>query len=405
MRMMLVAAASVAALMFAAACGGERTIDPPATVTPVALPEQGTVSGTVTYAEKIPLTPGARLEVRLSEFDRVAGIHFRNVTSRTISNPGQVPIAYELPYPTHSDRDRTYSVIAMIIESDGRLAFFGDGGFEGDSPDGVAQVDIHMSLEEPPPELAAQLDGDWETLQHESVDTPAPIIGAGYDLHGPNRTPPEHQLVIGFHRSIVPGCERAWYSSGEPAPRRDISPGFDDHRWAVTVWGAQIDVTIKLGEPPPLPWDNRCGEKLQEVWLWLPLPNDLLAGKTYTVTANGGIVSTFTVPSKPVSLFVPLESRVENVELIETEGPATRYTLRVTAGMPEGGRCTEFNGYEFQRTRPGVVNVRVTHYQLALACTQDYPVVVTDVPLDFIETGEDYVVGVNGGHRLEIRGG
>ena len=288
------------ALLFAAACKGEPTPGPPATVTPEALPEQGTVSGTVTYAEKIPLTPGATLEVRLNEFYRLDGVPSPNITSRTITNPGQVPIPYEIEYIPHNDPSRSYSVTALIVEADGRLAFHGGRGFEGNSPGGIAQVDIHMSLVEPPPELAAQLDRDWKTLRSVKVETPAPIIGVRYDLHRPDS--PEHRLVVGFHRSAVPNCEGYWYPHGGPEsntlPRVDIYPPLKDHRWAVAVRGTEINVKIMLWEPPPLPWDNGCGEKLQEVWLTLPIPGELQSGEMYTVRANGVVVSAFTLPSK-----------------------------------------------------------------------------------------------------------
>ena len=405
---LLTAAIAIAALLpFAAvACEDEPAAGPPATVAAEAPVERGRVSGTVTYAEKIPLTPGATLEVRLSEFDRLSGVPSPIVTTQTITNPGQVPIAYDLEYTPHDNPDRSYAVTALIIEVDGRLAFRGGGGFEGNSPGNAARVDIHMSLVEPPPELAAQLDGDWERLRHEWVETPAQIIWARYDLHGTARTPPEHQVTFALYRSVVPNCELRWYSSRQGAEgRRHIYASLDDSKRDVEVRGAEIAVKVTLLEPPPLPWDNGCREELEELWLTLTIPDGLQPGEMYTLTVNGEVVSIFTVPSKPLRLFVPLESQVERVELIETESSPVHYALRVTSGMLEGAYCTEFNGYEFQPAGPSAVNVLVTHYRLALACPQDYPIVVTDVPLDFIEIGEEYTVTVNGAHPQVIRAG
>ena len=401
---LLTAAIAIAALLpFAAvACEDEPAAGPPATVAAEAPVERGRVSGTVTYAEKIPLTPGATLEVRLGESYR--GRPSPIVTTQTITNPGQVPIAYDLEYTPHDNPDRSYSVTALIIEVDGRLAFSGGRGFEGNSPGNAARVDIHMSLVEPPPELAAQLDGDWERLRHEWVETPAQIIWARYDLHGTARTPPEHQVTFALYRSVVPKCERRWYSSRQGAEgRRHIYASLDDSKRDVEVRGAEIAVKVTLWEPPPLPWDNGCREELEELWLTLSIPDGLQPGEMYTLTVNGEVVSIFTVPSKPLRLFVPLESQVERVELIETESSRrVHYALRVTSGMLGGGYCTEFNGYEFQPAGPSAVNVLVTHYRLALACPQDYPIVVTDVPLDFIEIGEEYTVTVNGAHPQVI---
>ena len=60
---LLTAAIAIAALLpFAAvACEDEPAAGPPATVAAEAPVERGRVSGTVTYAEKIPLTPAQRL--------------------------------------------------------------------------------------------------------------------------------------------------------------------------------------------------------------------------------------------------------------------------------------------------------------------------------------------------------
>ena len=206
----------------------------------------------------------------------------------------------------------------------------------------------------------------------------------GQIVHSAYTTPPRHSVDVLYSHSTVPDCVGYWPDEN------------------VEVRGSEIAVTILLREPPPLPWDTGCGDKLTVKRVRLSIPDGLQLGEQYTLTANGEVVSAFTVPSKPLLRAVPAKSWVERVELIETEGSPARYSLRVTAGMPEGDQCTQFNGYEFQWESPGRVNVEVTYYDLFGNCTQDYPVVVTDG--DFIEPGEDYVVTVNGGHRQRIRG-
>lgn len=287
------AAATTAALLFAAACGSETPLGPTATptaevavsVTEV-LPKRGTVSGTVTYAENIPLTSGAKLEVSLIEFYAYlgAGSGVRSlINSKTIPNPGQVPIAYDMRYTPYNDDNsgesyRTYIVRALIFEADGRLAFSGEGRFDGDSPGGVARVDIHMSLEEPPPELVAQLSGgEWSGMRNTWVKTPAKIVSAIYIVRPPDSTP-RHVAEVVYSYSTVPDCVGNW-------PDGDVK-----------VRGAEVAVTIMLWEPPPLPWDTGCGEEVQEVLLSLPIQDKLQPGERYTLTANGEVFSTFTVP-------------------------------------------------------------------------------------------------------------
>ena len=67
--------------------------------------------------------------------------------------------------------------------------------------------------------------------------------------------------------------------------------------------------------------------------------------------------------------------------------------------MPRGSGCSQFNGYEVRRSESNRIDIVITHHQVAdprVACTADYPVVETTVPLgsDF-EPGVQYTVRVN----------
>ena len=88
------------------------------------------VSGTVTYRERIALTPDATLEVSLrdvSSQDAAAPL----IARQTISDPGQVPIDFKVEYNRDDiDSRNTYAVSARIVESDGRLAFTNDTAYE-----------------------------------------------------------------------------------------------------------------------------------------------------------------------------------------------------------------------------------------------------------------------------------
>jgi len=85
-----------------------------------------TVSGTVTYRERILLLPGTRLSVVLEDVSR-ADAPARQIASLGITDPGQVPIAFELEYnPADIDEQRTYTLGARILAADGRLLFIND---------------------------------------------------------------------------------------------------------------------------------------------------------------------------------------------------------------------------------------------------------------------------------------
>jgi putative lipoprotein len=55
------------------------------------------ISGTVTYRQRIALTPAAVLEVSLEDVSK-ADAPADVIASRRLENPGQVPIRFELPY-------------------------------------------------------------------------------------------------------------------------------------------------------------------------------------------------------------------------------------------------------------------------------------------------------------------
>ena len=81
------------------------------------------VSGSVTYRERITLSPEAKLEVAI--YDDGPSPSF--VARQTISNPGQVPIDYRVGYNRDDiDPMYRYSVNVSIYEGDGRLAFVND---------------------------------------------------------------------------------------------------------------------------------------------------------------------------------------------------------------------------------------------------------------------------------------
>jgi putative lipoprotein len=88
-------------------------------------PSVATVTGTVTYRERIALSPNAVVEVTLLDVSRT-GASAATIGEQIIENPGQVPVAFEIEYdPADIDDGLTYAVQARITEN-GEPAFISD---------------------------------------------------------------------------------------------------------------------------------------------------------------------------------------------------------------------------------------------------------------------------------------
>ena len=122
------------------------------------------VSGTVTYRERLALTPGATLVVELRDVsyaDAAAPL----IARQTITAPGQAPISFKVEYSREDiDSRNRYSVSARIVESDGRLAFTNDTAYEVITRGQPTRVDMLLVLVQPPPGLVGDGDAsDWRT--------------------------------------------------------------------------------------------------------------------------------------------------------------------------------------------------------------------------------------------------
>jgi putative lipoprotein len=78
--------------------------------------EPASITGTVTYRERIALTPEAVVEVQLLDVS-VADASAKLIAEQTIKPQHQVPIPFELIYdPAEIDERYTYAVRATIRE-------------------------------------------------------------------------------------------------------------------------------------------------------------------------------------------------------------------------------------------------------------------------------------------------
>ena len=328
------------------------------------------VSGAVTYRERIALSQGATLEVSLRDVS-LADAAAPLIARQTISDPGQVPIKFEVEYNRDDiDSRNTYAVSARIVESDGRLAFTNDTAYEVITRGNPSKVDMLLVLVQPPPD---QVDSgsDWRTW----VETPVRVVWANLI---PNE--PELLLRIGYYQSTIEGCAR---------------PGSQ----SLEVNGNDIVATVTLMQPPPTSWAIPCDEEVVELDTVEPVRESLDPGQTYRVIVNDQVTTTFTLPAPELGHTAIAESPIGLAEIEILESDPLQYQLRVVSRMPKGGSCSQFNGYEIRRRESNRIDVVITHHEVAdpqAACTRDLPVVETAVPLgsDF-EQGVEYTVSVN----------
>ena len=362
----------VALLVFLLVSACQNQLDPANSVLelPSGKEPNASVSGTVTYRERISLSPGAKLVVEIRDVsyqDAAAPL----IARQTISAPGQVPIEYRVGYNRDDVDSRSiYSVSAKIVESDGRLAFINDTAHEVITRGNPNEVDMVLVLVQPPPDMAGANE-DWRTW----VETPARVTWANLI---PNE--PEQFLRIGFLQSTVEGCAR---------------PGSQ----SLEVQGNNIVASVTLMQPPPTEWAIPCDDEVVELDAVEQIEEPLELGQTYTVIVNGQVTTTLSIPEASLGYTSIAESPIERAEVRSREGMSIEYELLVVSGLSKGSSCSQFNGYEIRRSESDTVEVRVTHHEVSdpmVACTADNPTVETTVPLGSnFEPGVEYTVVVN----------
>ena len=352
------------------ACGSERSPSNATVEVPSGRSPNATVSGSVTYRERLALSPGAKLVVELRDVsyqDAAAPL----IARQTISDPGQVPIKFKVEYNRDDiDSRNVYSITARIVESDDRLAFINDTAYEVITRGKPSKVDMLLVLVQPPPDQVEE-GTDWRKW----VETPAKVAWANLI---PNE--PELFLRIGYYQSTIENCAR---------------PGSQ----GLEVEGNKIIATITVMQPPPTSWAIPCDEQLVELDAVEPIRASLEPGETYNVIVNDMATTSFSLPRSDFGHSIIAESPIESAEIMVLESAPPQYQLRVVSGLPKGSGCSQFNGYEIRRSESNDIEVIVTHHEVAdrmVMCTADFLIVETFVPLgsDFV-SGEKYTVRVN----------
>ena len=363
--------AIVALLILAAACQTAPGLSDATLEIPSGREPNAAVSGTVTYRERIALTPGASLVVELRDVS-LADAAAPLIARQTIANPGQVPINFKVEYSSEDiDSRHTYAIQARIIESDGRLAFINDTAHHVITRGNPDHVDMLLVLVQPPPDQVEE-GVDWRKW----VEVPVPVIWANLI---PNEA--EHLLRIAYYQSTIEGCAR---------------PGNEE----LKVEGKDIIATVTLMQPPPTSWAIPCNEKVVELDTILPIQASLEPGQSYRVIVNDRVTGAFSLPRPELKDTALAESPIEDVEIMVLERDPREYQLRIVSAMQHGSSCSQFNGYEIRRSESNSIDVIVTHHHVVakdVICTADYPIVETIVPLGSeFEPGMEYTVSVNG---------
>ena len=294
--------------------------------------------GTVTYRERIALTPGATLEIELRDVS-YADAPAPLIARQTISGPGQVPIKFKVEYNREDiDSRNRYSVSAQIIESDGRLAFTNDTAYEVITDGNPNKVYMLLVLIQPP--LNPTGDSDTNSSDRRAwVEVPVLVVWANLI---PNEA--EHLLRVAYYQSTIEGCARR----GNQELKLD---------------GSDIIVRVTLMQPPPTSWAIPCHEQVVELDAVEPIGASLELGQTYRVIVNNLETTTFTLPMTNLRDTFIAESPVDSWEVVKLESEPPQYQLHVVSGMPKGSRCSQFNGYEIRRRESNRINVVITLFR------------------------------------------
>ena len=101
------------------------------------------ITGTVTYRERMALGPTAQVNIQLQDVSR-ADVAATIIAENTISDPGQVPIHFELEYDPKKIEERNTYVLRAIISDSGHMLFTTDTAYPVITRDNGNNVEIML---------------------------------------------------------------------------------------------------------------------------------------------------------------------------------------------------------------------------------------------------------------------
>ena len=263
---------AIALALVAGACGYYD--DNTEIVTPAPPGADASVRGTITYRERIALTPDAVVTVQLRDTS-LADAASVLIAEQIISSPGQVPIDFNLHYVSDEIDDRNvYSVSATITEGDGRMAFTNDTAYDVITRGNPRRVDMRLVMVEPPPELAP--DG-WSPTNPDRVEAPVHATDVAMIWESSTGSQSSGYLRVAFTTSSEDGC---YHIGREEAVRN----------------GSRFEVAVTAWVPAPVPWAQDCSERDLELDAIVHLGDGFISGETFEVILNGQRTFTFTAP-------------------------------------------------------------------------------------------------------------
>lgn len=142
-------------------------------VTENALPA-GTISGSVSYRERIALSPSAELNLRLEDVS-LADAKAKIIAERNMVISSQVPISFELNYdPALINAGNRYAVRATIYD-DGQMLFTTDTHYPVLTQNGGNTVELVLvRAGKAPPAEASLTNNDWLLISIGGEPVPAP---------------------------------------------------------------------------------------------------------------------------------------------------------------------------------------------------------------------------------------
>jgi len=225
------------------------------------------VRGTITYGERITLTPGATVTVQIRDTSYMDASS-RLVAEQIIRDPGQVPVSFRVPFNRDDiDPRNTYSISARIVESDGRLAFINDTAYDVITRGNSTRVDMVLAMVEPPPDM---VDGEWSAEDRAPVEEPVLVADSHMIWEGD-----EASVRVVYLVSDVEGC----YQRG---------------REEATVVGLLVEVSVTAWVPPPAPWSIDCSDRNLELDAIMFLGASLVPREHDHIAVNSEPTLTFT---------------------------------------------------------------------------------------------------------------
>ena len=204
----------------------------------------GLVTGTVTYRERIALSPGAVVEVQLRDvsYQDAAALL---IASQTISSPGQVPIEFSVEYRCEDiDPRNVYSILARVIEYDGRLAFINDTAYEVITRGRPDRVDMVLVMVEPPPDRVDTSATPIPVSQAEEAQIKAELEDRSFRQFEPSRdASPRKAVIIDFFDGVSVWAQ---YAEGDRALKEWQIASSD---YSVEKHGDGPGITIRFDQP------------------------------------------------------------------------------------------------------------------------------------------------------------